>query len=183
VRPGDYLFRIASTLGVPLASLLSANGLTLTSVIHPGQQLTVPAASGGTAPTTPATTTPATPTTTPATTAPATTTPATTTPATASPPVPMSPAVVEDIIRDVWPDDLEGDAMNIVWRESRFQPTAQNSCCVGLFQIAYEVHKGWLPSIGVNSRDDLLDARTNARAAYTLYLMAGGWGPWALALK
>jgi LysM repeat protein len=43
VKDGDYLFGIARKLGVPVADLLSANGLTLTSALHPGQRLAVPA--------------------------------------------------------------------------------------------------------------------------------------------
>lgn len=48
VRPGDYLSGIAPALGVRIADLLSANKLTLTSLIYPGMKLTVPA--GGTLP-------------------------------------------------------------------------------------------------------------------------------------
>ena len=43
VKDGDYLFGIARKLGVPVADLLSANGLTLTSSLQPGQRLAVPA--------------------------------------------------------------------------------------------------------------------------------------------
>ena len=42
VRSGDSLFGIARRLGVSSGSLLAANGLTLNSVIHPGQRLAVP---------------------------------------------------------------------------------------------------------------------------------------------
>ncbi len=45
VRDGDTLSGIAGRLGVRLSTLMSANGLRLTSVIHPGQRLTVPGAS------------------------------------------------------------------------------------------------------------------------------------------
>ena len=44
VRSGDSLFGIARRLGVSSGSLLAANGLTLNSVIHPGQRLAIPAA-------------------------------------------------------------------------------------------------------------------------------------------
>lgn len=47
VRPGDYLGRIAAEHGVTLGALLSANGLTVTSIIHPGQRLTIPGSAGG----------------------------------------------------------------------------------------------------------------------------------------
>ena len=42
VRRGDTLLRIASAYGVRLAELLSANTLTVHSVIHPGQTLRIP---------------------------------------------------------------------------------------------------------------------------------------------
>jgi LysM repeat protein len=44
VKPGDSLLGIARRLEVPVGDLLSANGLTLTSTILPGQQLQVPGA-------------------------------------------------------------------------------------------------------------------------------------------
>jgi peptidoglycan DL-endopeptidase LytE len=45
VHEGDTLYGIARTLDVPLTDLLHANDLTLTSLIVPGQRLSVPAAS------------------------------------------------------------------------------------------------------------------------------------------
>ncbi len=51
VRPGDWLSRIADRHGISLAALLAANNLSATTVIHPGQRLTIP---GGTASPTPA---------------------------------------------------------------------------------------------------------------------------------
>jgi LysM repeat protein len=48
VKSGDYLFGIATALHVSIAALLSANNLTATSLILPGQQLVVPA--GGSLP-------------------------------------------------------------------------------------------------------------------------------------
>jgi hypothetical protein len=86
--------------------------------------------------------------------------------------------VVEQIIRNVWPDELEDKALAIAWRESNYQATAKNYCCYGLFQIYYSVHKSWLSGIGITSGNQLYDAETNARAAYTLYQRSGGWGPW-----
>ncbi|MBI4884936.1 MAG: LysM peptidoglycan-binding domain-containing protein [Actinobacteria bacterium] len=56
VVPGDFLSRIASTLDVALADLLSLNGLTKSSVIHPGMLLQIPA--GGALPPTVAPTAP-----------------------------------------------------------------------------------------------------------------------------
>jgi peptidoglycan endopeptidase LytE len=48
VHSGDYLAGIAAKMGVKLSALLATNKLTVTSVIHPGTQLAVPA--GGTLP-------------------------------------------------------------------------------------------------------------------------------------
>jgi LysM repeat protein len=47
VVSGDYLLGIAKKLGVPLQSLLDANGMTATSLITPGQKLKIPAATTG----------------------------------------------------------------------------------------------------------------------------------------
>ena len=44
VRSGDTLYGIAARNDVSLNALLSANGLRLTSVILPGQRLTIPGA-------------------------------------------------------------------------------------------------------------------------------------------
>jgi len=85
----------------------------------------------------------------------------------------------ESIIREIWPDDVENEAVRIATRESRLQPDARNACCYGLFQIHYRAHRAWLTQYGVTGPADLLDARTNATVALALYEQAG-WGPWAL---
>ena len=72
------------------------------------------------------------------------------------------------------------ESVRIAWRESNHIATVENWCCLGLFQIYWNVHRGWLAGIGVTDRNQLFDARTNARAAYALYQRAGGWGPWQL---
>ncbi len=90
----------------------------------------------------------------------------------------MASGTVEEIIRAVWPDELEEKALDIAWRESNHRPDVRNYCCIGLFQIYWEVHQGWLSDMGVTTLDHLYDAETNARAAYALYQRAGGWGPW-----
>ncbi|MFW2333825.1 transglycosylase SLT domain-containing protein, partial [Ilumatobacter sp.] len=70
-------------------------------------------------------------------------------------------------------------AMMIAQRESRFNPRADNNwCCYGVFQIYFEVHKGWLDDFGVYTASDLFDAEKNIAAAHHLYERAGGWGPW-----
>ena len=172
---GDSWYRIAEAADVTPNALLDENRATVDTVILPGDEICLP--SGATMPTQPTTTT-AEPTTTqaPATTASATTAPATTQPPTTTPP---TSSEVQQIIRDVWPDELEQRALEVAWRESGYIPTAYNGwCCYGLFQIYWSVHVSWLDEYGIYSSADLLDARKNATAAYALYQRAGGWGPW-----
>jgi hypothetical protein len=179
---GDFWLRLADATSVPLAELLEANGATVNTALYPGSTICLPAGS--------ATPAPPTANNTPATTAPATTTPATTTaPPTTSAPTPpttvvsntsATPEEVQQIIRDVWPDELEERALEIAFRESRYVPTAKNFCCYGIFQIYWTVHDVWLVDIGITDDQQLYDPATNARAAYALYQRAGGWGPWTL---
>ena len=66
----------------------------------------------------------------------------------------------------MWPDDLEDEAIRHRHpREQPGTPSVQNYCCYGLFQIYYNVHKGWLATIGITSAAQLYDPRTNAYAA------------------
>jgi hypothetical protein len=90
-----------------------------------------------------------------------------------------SAAEVEQIIRDVWPDEIEDHALLIARRESGLRPTARNRCCSGLFQIYYLANQKFLVSIGVTSAGMLLDPVVNANAAYAMYVRSGGWGPWS----
>ena len=90
-------------------------------------------------------------------------------------------AQIIQIIRDVWPDQLEERAIRIARRESRLNPQVigiPNECCYGLFQIYYRWHKGWLPRIGVTTPRQLLDPITNVTAALEIYRRNNGWGPW-----
>ncbi len=188
---GDYWLRIADAAGLELDELLELNDATPDTPLYPGSEVCLPAgASGPSAPTTAAPTT-APPTTAPSTTAPATTAEATTAPATTErpatteeqttvPPAPPPPAAIEQIIRDVWPDDLEEQALRIAYRESNYNPRAQNYCCSGLFQIYYDVHASWLAELGINSVEDLYDPHLNATAAYALYQRSGSWEPWRM---
>lgn len=89
-------------------------------------------------------------------------------------------AEVEAIIRQVWPDDLENEAVRIATRESNLIPGVRNYCCFGLFQLYYNVHKTWLAQMGVTSAEQLYDPLINSYVAYAMYLKAGGWGPWKL---
>lgn len=98
------------------------------------------------------------------------------------PPAPPPASSVEDIIRAVWPDELEDHALRIATRESNLQPEVinRNRDATGLFQIMWSVHRGWLcPELGICAQSQLQDADTNSRAAYALYLR-DGWGPWKL---
>ena len=165
VVAGDFWIRVADAAEVPLAELLEVNGATSLTPIYPGTSICLPA--GATTPVPPTATAP--PTTTPPTTVPTTTTPSSTH---------STPGEVKQIIRDVWPDELEERAIAIAYRESRFVPTAKNACCYGLFQIYWKVHRSWLDDIGVTDGQQLYDPATNARAAYELYQRAGGWAPW-----
>jgi hypothetical protein len=116
---------------------------------------------------------------------PVATPPPTAAPATPAPPPPppvasaYTPAQVEAIIREVWPDDLEEQALAIAKRESKLIPTVRNYCCYGVFAIYYEAGKKFFNSIGVTSAEQLFDPWVNVRAAYALYGIAG-WKPWAL---
>jgi LysM repeat protein len=205
VAKGDAWSTIAARAKVTMKVLLAANGATTSTLLLPGQTICLP--NGASDPGPPATKPPATKP--PATTAPATTQPkaaapattqpkaaATTTPkaaTTTAPPASTVPATtqpappaniysrdqVAQIIRDVWPDDLEDQAISIATRESNLIPTVKNYCCYGLFQIYYTQHQSWLASIGVTSAAQLYDPRVNATAALALYNRAGGWTPWA----
>jgi soluble lytic murein transglycosylase-like protein len=94
-------------------------------------------------------------------------------------PGPVPVRTVEQIIRDVWPDDLEDRALTIAWRESRYRPdvTSSTGCCRGVFQL-HQVHLSWMRAYGVTSVNQLFDAETNIRMALVLF-QRSGWGPWA----
>ena len=185
VVEGDFWIRLADASGVPLDELLDANDATVETPLYPGATMCLP--DGATVPAPPTTAAPVTttPTTTPATTAKPVTTSkpvSTTAPTTTAKPVvtypTISAAAAAQIIRVVWPDELEGRAIEIATRESSLVVTAKNSCCYGLFQMNWDSHKAWLAGLGVNSPEQLFDATTNANAAYALYVRSGGWGPW-----
>ena len=168
---GDSWYRIADAAGVSPRALLDQNRATVDTVIFPGDDVCLP--SGATMPSQLST-----PTTSPQTTQPPATTTPTTEPTTTAP-QPASQSEVQQIIRDVWPDELEEKALQIARRESNFVATAHNgTCCYGVFQLYWTVHKSWLDDYGIYSSSDLLDAGKNIRAAYALYERAGGWGPW-----
>lgn len=170
VVSGDYWIRIAKRSGVTLKQLLAANGATAKTKLFAGHTVCLPEAA--TAPVSTSASTSAQNTAA----QPAAAQPAPTT--TAVPARTYTAAEVEAIIREVWPDDLEDEALRIARRESGLKPTAKNSCCYGLFQLYFTVHQKWLSGVGVTSSGQLLDPLVNANAALTLYNRAGGWGPW-----
>ncbi|MEP7202277.1 MAG: LysM peptidoglycan-binding domain-containing protein [Ilumatobacteraceae bacterium] len=183
---GDAWSSIASRATVSMKSLLAANGATVNTLLLPGKSICLPtgavvpgpAATNPPAVKAPATTQP--PTTQPKAPAPTTPPPATSPPSTQPPAPPnvYTKAQAAQIIRDVWPDDLEDEAIRIATRESNLIPTVHNSCCYGLFQIYYTAHKAWLASMGITSAAQLYDPQVNATAAYALYRNSG-WAPWA----
>ena len=168
-RRGESWWTISRKYRITLRRILDLNNARTSTKILIGDKVCVRAA--------PAPTTTVPPDTVPPTTVPTDTVPPTTVPA----PAPASAQAVIQIIREEWPDHLEEKALQVAWRESNYKPRVvggTRNCCWGLFQIYYEVHKGWLPTVGVNAPEDLLDARTNARAAYRIYQRSGSWRPW-----
>jgi LysM repeat protein len=173
---GDSWYRIADEAGVTPGQLMDQNQATIDTVIFPGSEVCLPP--GAAMPSPP--TTLAAPKPSPTTAPPTTAAPTTAAPPTTSPlPPSSSPAEVQAMIREIWPDDLEERALEIARRESNFQSGADNGwCCVGVFQLYWTAHRSWLDDYGIHSRNDLKDARKNITAAYGLYQRNGGWGPW-----
>jgi LysM repeat protein len=167
VRAGDSWFGLASATGVPVQRLLALNGARLTTVLVPGRTLCFPADARRPTVTTTSTTV-----------SPGRATPSPTT--TLDVPRRASTDDVLRTIREVWPPELHHEAILIAQRESRLVSTVRNSCCWGLFQIHFEVHRRWLATQGVTQPVQLLDAATNIRVAWALYERSGGWGPWSL---
>jgi LysM repeat protein len=155
VVKGDGWLAIAKKVGATSKALLAANNATTSTALFPGRSVCMP--SGATAG---------------ASTAAGTTATVAVRAYTA--------AENEAIIRSVWPDDLEEEALRIARRESNLKNNAKNSCCYGLFQINWSAHKSWLAGIGVTSASQLLDPNVNTAAAYTLYQRSGSFRPWAL---
>lgn len=171
VASGDAWILIANRAHVTVKSLLAVNNATTSTALYPGRSICLPA--GATTPKAPTATTVAK--------APTTTAPKpTTTTAAPKPTKTYTKAQVAQIIRDIWPDNLEDKAIAIATRESNLTPGVRNYCCYGLFQIYYKVHKSWLANLGITSAEQLYDPKTNAYAAYVMYLRSGGWGPWSL---
>ena len=167
VVSGDSWSYIADKVNVGTSELLAVNDANSSTLLLVGQQICLP--EGASAPTTNAPVTTKAPTT--------TRPPSTTTP---PPTTYYSPAQVQQIIRDIWPDNLEDTAIAIANRESRFNPYAKNWCCYGVFQIYWDVHKSWLAAKGVTSSSQLFDPRINAKAALWVYQRSGSFAPWGM---
>ena len=103
-------------------------------------------------------------------------------PALTSPTETYSRRQIVTLIREVWPDELEDNALYVARRESNLVPTAvggRSDCCLGLFQIYWSVHQSWLAKLGIAEPSQMLDPRVNAQAALALYRRNGdSWRPW-----
>ena len=86
------------------------------------------------------------------------------------------------IIREVWPDEHEENALLVARRESQYVPSVvggARNCCYGLFQMYWSVHRSWLAKSGITEPSQLLDPRANAEAALALFRRNGNsWRPW-----
>jgi hypothetical protein len=97
-------------------------------------------------------------------------------PPTQPPPRSWPESEIAQIIRSVFPDDIEEHALAIAHRESRFDPNARNFCCTGLFQIYGAVHEKLINSLGFTV-DQLTDPLVNCVVALAIY-QRSGWAPW-----
>lgn len=98
---------------------------------------------------------------------------------TPSPPRDPSSYSVEDIkqlIRATWPADQVEMALKVAQRESSYNPRDENFCCLGIFQIYYEVNQSYVHRFGY-TREDLFDPAANIRVAFALW-QDRGWAPW-----
>ena len=154
----DSWSRIADKTGVSVQALLKANDASTKSMILIGDTLCLPKGTTWNQPSTQASGLRNLP----------------------APSVRYSTKQAAAVIREVFPDHLENKAISLAKRESKLTATSYTWCCVGLFQINWWAHKPWLKTIGVTKASQLLDARVNARAAYTIYKRSGGWSPWDL---
>lgn len=177
VQAGDSWFGIASRADVKAGPLAAANGMTIRSSLKIGQTICLPVGAKHPTPTTSTTQAPA----------PATTGSSggssrpTLTGLTYNPVYVHSRSELEQMIRDVWPDELEEQALYVVQRESRYNTTSYNWCCVGLFQVNWWSHRSWLQGAGVSEPSQLMDPLTNVRMALVVWQRSGSWRPWCTA--
>lgn len=177
VQRGDSWFGIAKRAGVKAGPLASVNGKTIQSPLKIGQTICLP--DGAKRPTTTSA-----PTTAPTATSANNGSASGATATNDMRNVPYNPAQtysreqVAQIIRDVWPDHLENDAMFVAQRESKFNPGSRSACCIGVFQINWSAHKKWLANQGITDPAQLFDPVTNARMALITWERSGSWKPW-----
>lgn len=177
VQAGDSWFGIAGRAGVKAGPLAAANGKTIRSALKVGQTICLPVGAKRPAPTTTTTQAPA---------------PSsngssgnssrpTLSGLTYNPVYVYSRVELEQMIRDVWPDELEEQALYVVQRESKYNTTSYNWCCVGLFQVNWWSHRSWLQGAGVSEPSQLMDPLTNVRMALIVWQRSGSWRPWCTA--
>lgn len=92
----------------------------------------------------------------------------------------VAAVVVEDpvaIVREVWPDDTEDQALAVFRCESHLNPDALGKLGErGIAQI-HPVHRDMVRRMGF-SWDQMFDARDNVTVALDIF-EAQGWGPWS----
>jgi hypothetical protein len=159
VERGDSWSLLADYSGVGLSAMLRANNANARTIILPGQKLCVPKGATFNRPGT------------------ANVEAEAAAPKLVIPKKRLSAAQSEAIIRETFPDKLERRALKIAKRESNLNHVAHNWCCLGLFQIYFGANKAFLGTLGITNASQLLDARTNATAAYAMY-QRSGWAPW-----
>lgn len=105
----------------------------------------------------------------------------TTSPTTTTTTTTTVPAVVVDdpvaIVREVWPDDTEDQALKVFTCESHLNPDALGKLGErGIAQI-HPVHRDMVRRMGF-SWDQMFDARDNVTVALDIF-EASGWKPWS----
>ena len=121
-------------------------------------------------------------TTTTSTTLPAPLPPAPSSSTTAAPPAqvsapPNTSCSTQDLIRAIWPDDVEDWAIGIAWRESRCSNVQNSEGASGQFQLMIPLHSAFM--VAVCGSADWANPECNIRTALKLYEGVGK-GPWAL---
>ena len=64
-------------------------------------------------------------------------------------------------------------------KQSGLDPNMNREYSIGLTQINWKAHKGWLKNIGITNPDQLRDPETNLKAALALYKKQGSFTPWS----
>ena len=101
---------------------------------------------------------------------------------TAAPPAqvsapPNTSCSTQDLIRAIWPDDVEDWAIGIAWRESRCTNVQNREGASGQFQLMMPMHATFMAAVCGSA--DWANAECNIRTALKLYEGVGK-GPWSL---